>query len=46
MKKTLMVLLPMAALAGYVGYQRLTSQEQEIQLGHGSRDAGRRGPRH
>ena len=32
MKKTLMVLLPMTVFAGYVGYQRLTHQEQEIQL--------------
>ena len=32
MKKTLMVVLPMAVFAGYVGYQRLTNQEQEIQL--------------
>ena len=32
MKKTLMVVLPMALFAGYVGYQRLTNQEEGIQL--------------
>jgi hypothetical protein len=32
MKKTLMVVLPAALFAGYLGYERLTSQAQEIQL--------------
>jgi len=32
MKKVLVFALPVAVLAGYLGYQRLTSQEQEVQL--------------
>ena len=32
MKKVLIFALPAAVVAGYLGYQRLTSQEQEIQL--------------
>ena len=32
MKKTLMVVLLVVVCAGYVGYQRLTNQEQGIQL--------------
>ena len=32
MKKTLIGLLPIAVIPSYLGYQQLTSQEQEIQL--------------